>query len=156
MIWGGFCAAHRSSIVFLDSRMNCQEMVQQVYCPSLCPFVKQMEKAPWIRGQHQLLLMEENALIHMAAFRNQWHKQNGILKMEWLANSPDLNPIKNICKSMKSKILKLYQPQNLEELKHAIQSCWSDIHPGILNDYLQSMPRRMQMVIDQHGGPTSY
>ncbi|MBW0568594.1 hypothetical protein O181_108309 [Austropuccinia psidii MF-1] len=77
--------------------------------------------------------MEDNALIHMAAFSNQWRKQNGILKMEWPAHSPDLNPIKNIWKSMKSQISKLYQPQNLEELKHAIQSCWSDIHPGILN-----------------------
>ncbi|MBW0470904.1 hypothetical protein O181_010619 [Austropuccinia psidii MF-1] len=53
--------------------------------------------------------------------------------MEWPEHSPDLNPIENIRKSMKRQILKLYQPQNLEELKHTIQSCWIDIHPGILN-----------------------
>ncbi|MBW0530837.1 hypothetical protein O181_070552 [Austropuccinia psidii MF-1] len=156
MIWGGFCAAHRSSIVFLDGRMNSQEMVRQVYRPALRPFVEQMEQAPWIRGRHRLLLMEDNAPIHTAAVSNQWRERNGILKMEWPAHSPDLNPIENIWKSMKSQISKLYQPQNLEELKHAIRSCWSDIHPGILNDYLRSMPRRMQMVIDQRGGPTSY
>ncbi|MBW0568886.1 hypothetical protein O181_108601 [Austropuccinia psidii MF-1] len=52
MIWGGFCAAHRSSIVFLHSWMNSQEMVRQVYRPALCPFVEQMEQAPWIRGRH--------------------------------------------------------------------------------------------------------
>ncbi|MBW0591853.1 hypothetical protein O181_131568 [Austropuccinia psidii MF-1] len=66
------------------------------------------------------------------------------------------NPIENIWKSMKSQISKLYQPQNLDELKHAIQLSWCNIHPGILNDYLRSMPRRMQMVINQHGGTTSY
>ncbi|MBW0486758.1 hypothetical protein O181_026473 [Austropuccinia psidii MF-1] len=77
--------------------------------------------------------MEDNVPIHMAAFSNQWHKQNGIVKMKWLAHSPDLNPIKNIWKSMKSSISKLYQLQNLEELKHAIQSTWSNIHPGLLN-----------------------
>ncbi|MBW0517573.1 hypothetical protein O181_057288 [Austropuccinia psidii MF-1] len=156
MIWGGFCAAHRSSIVFLDGRMNSQEMVRQVYRPALCPFVEQMEQAPWIRGRHRLLLMEDNAPINTAAVSNQWRERNGILKMEWPAHSPDLNLIENIWKSMKSQISKLYQPQNLEEPKHAIRSCWSDIHPGILNDYLRSMPRRMQMVIDQRGGPTSY
>ncbi|MBW0560951.1 hypothetical protein O181_100666 [Austropuccinia psidii MF-1] len=100
--------------------------------------------------------MEDNAPIHTAAFSNQWRKQKGIFKMQWPAHSPDLNPIKNIWKLMKSQISKFYQPQNLDELKHAIQSCWSDIHPSILNDYLLSMPRTMQIVIDQRGGPTSY
>ncbi|MBW0493403.1 hypothetical protein O181_033118 [Austropuccinia psidii MF-1] len=108
-------------------------MVRQVYRTALCPFVEKIEQEPWIRGRHQLLLMEDNAPIHTAAFSNQWRKQNGILKMEWPAHSPDLNPIKNIWKLMKSQISKLYQPQNLEELKHAIWSCWSNIHPGILN-----------------------
>ncbi|MBW0575066.1 hypothetical protein O181_114781 [Austropuccinia psidii MF-1] len=130
-------------------------MVRQIYCLSLFPFFEKMEQAPWIRGQQRLILMEDNAPIHIAAFSNQWRKRNGIVKMEWLEHSPYLNLIKNIWKSMKSQISKLYQPQNLEELKNTIQSTWSNIHPGILNDYLQSMPRRMQIVIDQHGGPTS-
>ncbi|MBW0509183.1 hypothetical protein O181_048898 [Austropuccinia psidii MF-1] len=77
--------------------------------------------------------MEDNVLIHTAGFSNQWCQQNGILKMEWLAHSPDLNPIENIWKSMKSQISKLYQPQTLDELKDAIWSSWSNIHPGILN-----------------------
>ncbi|MBW0587574.1 hypothetical protein O181_127289 [Austropuccinia psidii MF-1] len=50
MIWGGFCAAYHSTIVFLDGRMNLQEMVRQVYHPALRPFIEQMEQAPWIRG----------------------------------------------------------------------------------------------------------
>ncbi|MBW0585448.1 hypothetical protein O181_125163 [Austropuccinia psidii MF-1] len=153
---GGFCAAHCSTIIFLDGRMNSQEMVQQVYHPTLCPFIEQMAQAPWIRGRHRLLLMEDNAPIHTASFSNQWREQNGILKMDWLAHSPDLNPIKNIWKLMKSQISKLYQPQMLNELKHAIQALWDDLHDGILKNYLQSMPRRMQMVIDQCGGPTLY
>ncbi|MBW0584761.1 hypothetical protein O181_124476 [Austropuccinia psidii MF-1] len=100
--------------------------------------------------------MEDNAPIHTATFSNQWRKRNGILKMDWPAHSPDLNPIENIWKSMKSQIAKLYQPQTLDELKHAIQASWDDLHYSILNDYLRSMPWRMQMVIDQHGGPTLY
>ncbi|MBW0588403.1 hypothetical protein O181_128118 [Austropuccinia psidii MF-1] len=78
MIWGGFCASHRSTIVFLDGHMNSQEMVQQVYHPALRPFIEQIEQAPWIQGPHRLLLMEDNAPIHTAAFSNQWREQNGL------------------------------------------------------------------------------
>ncbi|MBW0583556.1 hypothetical protein O181_123271, partial [Austropuccinia psidii MF-1] len=112
MIWRGFCASHCSTIVFLDGCMNSQEMFLQVYRPSLRPFIKQMEQAPWIQGQHRLLLMEANAPIHTAAFSNQWRERNGILKMDWPAHLPDPNPIENICKSMKSQISKLYQPRH--------------------------------------------
>ncbi|MBW0509352.1 hypothetical protein O181_049067, partial [Austropuccinia psidii MF-1] len=57
-------------------RMNLREMVRQVYRPALRPFIEQMEQAPWIRGRHRLLVMEDNAPIHTAAFSNQWRKRN--------------------------------------------------------------------------------
>ncbi|MBW0551769.1 hypothetical protein O181_091484 [Austropuccinia psidii MF-1] len=90
---------------------------------------------------------QNNKPIHMAVCSNQWRKNNGRVKMEWPTHSPDLNLVGNISKSMKSQISKLYQPQILNELKHTISASWNDIHYGVLNEELQSMPRRMQMVI---------
>ncbi|MBW0486513.1 hypothetical protein O181_026228 [Austropuccinia psidii MF-1] len=74
MIWGAFCGLSRSTITFLNGRMNATELVRQVYQPSLQPFVEHMEKAPWIRGPQCLLLMEDNAPIHTVMWSKQWRE----------------------------------------------------------------------------------
>ncbi|MBW0591868.1 hypothetical protein O181_131583 [Austropuccinia psidii MF-1] len=156
MVWGAFCAAMRVPLVFLNGRMTSTEMVQQVYQPGLLPFIAWMEQAPWIRGRERILLMEDNAPIHTARASTDWRNRHDIQKLDWPAHSPDLNPIKNVWKTMKSQISKLYQPQTVDELQHAINAAWTDFHLNLLNDLLYSMPRRMAMVIEMNGGPTSY
>ncbi|MBW0564843.1 hypothetical protein O181_104558 [Austropuccinia psidii MF-1] len=76
--------------------------------------------------------------------------------MQWPAHSPDLNPIENLWKIMKSDIRKLYQPQTIDESRVAIQSAWDDVPRDTLDDLLLSMQRHMEMVIAQSGGQTSY
>ncbi|MBW0577506.1 hypothetical protein O181_117221 [Austropuccinia psidii MF-1] len=147
MVWGAFCAAMRAPLVFLNRQMTLTEMVQQVYRPGLLLFIAWMEQAPWIRGCHRLLLMEDNAPIH-----TDWRARHEIQKLDWPAHSPDLNPIENVWKTMKSQISKLYQPQTVDELRHAINAAWTDFHVNLL----YSMPRSMAMVIEMNGGPTSY
>ncbi|MBW0550247.1 hypothetical protein O181_089962 [Austropuccinia psidii MF-1] len=156
MVWGGICAADRSRIAFLEGQMTSAQLIRQVYQPVLFPFISQMEQAPWIMGRHRLIVMEDNAPIHTATLSNQWRQQHGIRKMQWPAHSPDLNPIKNVWKIMKSAISKLYQPQTIDELRVAIQSAWDDVPRNTLDDLLLSMRWQMEMVIAQSGGPTSY
>ncbi|MBW0508695.1 hypothetical protein O181_048410 [Austropuccinia psidii MF-1] len=85
-----------------------------------------------------------------------WRNWHNIIKLNWPAHSPDFNPIENGWKAMKSQISKLYQPQTVEELCHAINTAWTDFNVNLLNDLPHSMPRRMAMVIEMNGGPTSY
>ncbi|MBW0483601.1 hypothetical protein O181_023316 [Austropuccinia psidii MF-1] len=107
-------------------------------------------------GRHRLIVMEDNAPIHTTTLSNQWCQQHGIRKMQWPSHSPDLNPIKNMWKIMKSAISKLYQLQTINELWVTIQSAWDDVPHDTLDDLLLSMQQRMEMVIAQSGGPKSY
>ncbi|MBW0566173.1 hypothetical protein O181_105888 [Austropuccinia psidii MF-1] len=116
MLWGAFCAVMQEPLVFLNDQMTLTKMEQQVYQLGLLPFVAWMEQAPRIFGCHRLFLMEDNTPIHMARASTDWQNQHKIQKLYWPAHSPDLNPIKNIWKMMKSQISKLYQPQMVEEL----------------------------------------
>ncbi|MBW0591899.1 hypothetical protein O181_131614 [Austropuccinia psidii MF-1] len=134
--------------------MTLTEMVQQVYRPGLLLFIAWMEQAPWICNCHCLLLMEDNAPIHTAQANIDWKDRHKIQKLDWPAHSPDLNPIKNVWKTMKSQISKLYQPQTVDELRHPINTAWTTFHVNLLNDLLYLMPQCMAMVIEMNGGPT--
>ncbi|MBW0465448.1 hypothetical protein O181_005163 [Austropuccinia psidii MF-1] len=115
-----------------------------------------METAPWIMGFHKLIIMEDNTPIHTENLSNQLFEEHCINKMIWPAHSPDLNPIENIWKKMKSSIFKLYQPQSVQELEFAIQSACEDAPWALLDDLLLLLPHQMEMVIAMNGGPTSY
>ncbi|MBW0577524.1 hypothetical protein O181_117239 [Austropuccinia psidii MF-1] len=140
MLWGAFCAVMQEPLVFLNDQMTLTKMEQQVYQLGLLPIVSWMEQAPWICGFHRLFLMEDNTPIHMAQASTDWKNQHKIQKLYWQAHSPDFNPIKNIWKMIKSQISKLYQPQTVEELQHAINAAWTNFHVNLLNDLLYSMP----------------
>ncbi|MBW0484509.1 hypothetical protein O181_024224 [Austropuccinia psidii MF-1] len=120
MVWGAFCAAMRVRLVFLNGQMTLTEMIKKVYQPGLLPFIAWMEKAPWICFHHRLLLMENKAPIHMAQASTDWQNQHKIQKPDGPADSPNLNPIENIWKTMKNQKSKLYQPQTVDKLQHAI------------------------------------
>ncbi|MBW0567071.1 hypothetical protein O181_106786 [Austropuccinia psidii MF-1] len=107
--------------------MTSTKMVQQVYQPGLLPFIA------CICGCHHLLLMDDNAPIHTAQASTNWRNWHDIIKLNWPAHSPDLNPIENVWKVMKSQISKLYQPQTVEELRHAIDAVWTNFHANLLN-----------------------
>ncbi|MBW0511854.1 hypothetical protein O181_051569 [Austropuccinia psidii MF-1] len=92
-----------------------------------------MEQAPWICGRNRLLLMENNAPIHMAQASTDWQNWHEIQKLYWPAHSPSLISIKNIWKTMNSQISKLYQPQTVEELRHVINAAWTNFHVNLLN-----------------------
>ena len=47
-------------------------------------------------------------------------------------------------------------PQNLEELWAAVNEEWSKMEPSILINLINSMPKRMQLVIKAKGGHIKY
>jgi transposase len=52
--------------------------------------------------------MQDNALIHKAHMVQAWFRNIAIKLVDWPPNSPDLNPIENLWKMLKAKIIKLY------------------------------------------------
>jgi len=51
----------------------------------------------WHHDHHEhLILMEDGAPIHRINAHKFWREQLGLTRLEWLANSLDLNPIKNM------------------------------------------------------------
>ncbi|KAH9442507.1 hypothetical protein Pst134EB_033186 [Puccinia striiformis f. sp. tritici] len=150
-IWGAFYGTSKIPIVFLQKGgTKAVDYIDQVYKGRL------VETLALIDPHHQLILMEDNARSHTAKLTKAFRKDNNINTIEWPPQSPDLNPIENLWKILKTGIQQNYQPKSLDEMKEAIQQAWDDLPEQHLGSLLNSMPNRMRLVVEAGGGPIKY
>jgi transposase len=151
-IWGAFYGTSKIPIFLLESGgTKAVNYINQVYKGRL------VDTLASIDPHRQLLLMEDNAPSHTAKVTKAFRVQNNIRKLEdWPPQSPDLNPIKNLWKIIKTNIQTNYQPKSIPEMKEAIQQAWDNIPAQTLRNLLRSMPSRMEAVIKANGGPINY
>lgn len=82
-------------------------------------------------------------------------RRKGIPLEDWPSQSPDLNPIENLW-SYLDRLLKDRQCKNELELFDTLQEGWNAIPVDYLKALVDSMPRRLNAVIDARGYPTKY
>jgi len=73
----------------------------------------------------------------------------------WPAQSPDLNPIENLWSILDHNV-RDRRPQNKAELFRVLQDGWNALDRDLLRRLVDSMPRRIQAVLDNNGWPTKY
>ena len=77
--------------------------------------------------------------------------------MEWPAQSPDLNPIENLWSIVKRR-LGTYEraPTSLGEIWESVAREWQNIPREVLQNLVESMPKRMKNVLKNKGLWTKY
>jgi len=114
--------------------------------------------------QPGLFFMQDNAPIHMANSVRKWFEDIGIPLEDHPPYSPDLNPIEHLWWHLKNKALQLHPElqdlgvgeQALQALERALIEAWEAIPDSIFEACLNSMPKRVQAVIDADGWHTKY
>ncbi|MBW0475306.1 hypothetical protein O181_015021 [Austropuccinia psidii MF-1] len=150
---GAFIGSTKGPLVFLDGTQTATTFIQQVYKPHLRPFYNFMVNTPYIRTCDCIAMMEDGTPIHTTQISNEWRATNQIDKFPWPAHSPDLNPIKNVWKVMKTRVTKHHQPCTMDKLHAAIQSSWDDLSPAFFEKLLLGMHNQMEAVVECNGGP---
>lgn len=148
MTWGSMSAAGVGPLCFIKSSINAA-----VYQEILEHFM--LASVDQLYGDEDFIFQQDLAPAHTAKTTKSWFNNHGITVLDWPANSPDLNPIENLWGIAKRK-LNGKRPNNKEELKAAIEACWSSITPEICHKMVASMPRRIKAVIRAKGAPTKY
>jgi DDE superfamily endonuclease len=92
----------------------------------------------------QKILMEDGASQHTA---KQHHESNGVHKMIWPANSPDLNPIENIWRLLKHNVDKRF-PHTNSEVRRCAEEEWARLQSADFVKYIGNMRERCQAVIN--------
>lgn len=109
--------------------------------------------------------MQDGAPIHTAHRVSNWIQTHGITTVSWPPYSPDLNPIKHVWKKLKELVYIrhpdiLSLPKDTEATKEAIfeaiKEAWEAIPDEFFKALVDSMPRRVQAVIDANGWQTKY
>ena len=106
---------------------------------------------------HRSIVVQDNARVHMAKHTQDAFRESDIHTMRWPANSPDLNPIENVWAILKSRINKRRpRPLTKQEMSDAISEEWEILQPEDYQAAVDSMPRRVQQVIEAAGSPIRY
>ena len=71
------------------------------------------------------ILMDDNARAHRARITDHYLEQATIVRMEWPARSPDLNPIEHAWDMLQTAVSsRPLQPASVQELRQAVLEEW--------------------------------
>ncbi|GFW53735.1 transposable element Tcb2 transposase [Trichonephila clavipes] len=85
--------------------------------------------------------MDDNCRRHRANLVEDFLFEEGIVRMEWLVCSPDMNPIKHVWDALGRQVAdRKPPPQTLQELERALLEEWDRIPSLLINSLIDSMP----------------
>ena len=104
----------------------------------------------------ELVLMDDNSLPHHAYLVNEFLHDN-IVRLEWPACSPDMNPIEHAWDALKRAVFGRDDPSTtLRDLRRIAIEELDNLHQQNLDELVDSMPRRIQARINARGHATGY
>jgi transposase len=115
-----------------------------------------------------MTLQHDNGPTYRARIVQNWLRiycrLEGIFMVDWPACSPDLNPIENLWKLLKERICKRYPElalmpvtgEAIAALIEAAQEVWNHLEPEVLENLINSMPKRLAALHQAQGYYTKY
>jgi transposase len=106
-------------------------------------------------GHEEWWLLHDGSPVFRSSTVQTWIFNKQINVLDWPPYSPDLNPIENLWPRVHALMDRL-MPTTDEQVADAFVECWPELSLDIFTDFAQSMPARIQAVIDANGDATKY
>ncbi|GFV65866.1 transposable element Tcb2 transposase [Trichonephila clavipes] len=92
--------------------------------------------------------MDDNCRPHRANLVEDFLFEEGIVRMEWPACSPDMNPIEHVWDALGRRVAGFQPPpQTIQELERALLEEWDRIPQLVINSLIDSMPQRCSTLL---------
>lgn len=149
-VWGCFSKQGFGKLFMFTDNLNAAKLIK-IYQNALLPSAEQWFK----RKNIYWILQEDNDPKHRSRLCSSWKQENDVDVLDWPSQSPDANPIENVWGLMKFKIRgkKIW---TVKQLFAQIRQVWRSLSPEYAAKLVESMPRRLQAIIDNGGDWTSY
>lgn len=148
MVWGSMASNGVGNLEFIDVKMNAE-----VYVDILNRNMK--SSAQKLGLGRRYIFQQDNDPKHTSKKAQLFFKKSKVNVMEWPPQSPDLNPIEHLWGTLKRAVYSS-PSSSINQLKVKVQEEWDLIDPGVTEALVNSMPRRLQAVIEANGGSTKY
>ena len=120
MVWGAIWHDGKSKLVVCEGRINSAKYIE-ILKEGLLPI---FASAHVDKNHH--LFMEDGAPCHSAKTTQAWYQENGIQKLWWPSQSPDMNPIEHIWHILNLAIRKRTLKAANKEVLQYIQEEWEE------------------------------
>ncbi|KAL4500816.1 hypothetical protein ABPG72_020050 [Tetrahymena utriculariae] len=147
--WAGICAEGITDLHLFEGTLD-----GEYYCTILEKTL--IPSCQFLFGKTKWVLVQDNDPKHTCNKVEVFCKANKInILRDWPSSSPDINPIENIWGWIKNK-LKQQHITTKEQLLQQIDILWQEIPLDFILHAIQSMPNRLQQVINQNGSHINY
>ena len=92
---------------------------------------------------------------HTSKVLAKWLKERKVKVLEWLSQSPDLNPVENVWAELK-KLVRARRPTNLTQLPRLCQEEWAKIPPTYCRKLVERYLTCLTEVKQFKGNATKY
>ena len=105
---------------------------------------------------NSFILQEDNCGQLRALSIRAYLQDKGVNRMNWPPQSPDLNPIENVCGLLKNKLRRLPRHPSQEELLEVFSKLWKELPQSYFTHLSHTMVNRVRPVMRAEGRSTKY
>jgi transposase len=153
-VWSCYCGDEMGPLVIIEKggRMTAKRYLKTLKTHFI-PFYRRMVR----KYGPDVVMQEDNAPWHTAKLVRAYLDKQKVKRLQWPAQSPDLLPIENLWKQIKSIIRKRrHRVRNVGMMETALAEIWPTISKDALLKLNASMPNRLNACIKNKGGSTKY
>ena len=94
------------------------------------------------------LFQHDNIPVHKARSIHKWFVEIGVEELDWLAQSPDLNPIEYLWPAQ--------SPTSVTDFTNALVAEWKQVPAAMFQHLVESLPRKVEADRAAKGGASPY
>jgi transposase len=151
MVWGCFTSHGTGNLCRIEGGLD-GELYRRILAEDFMETLSDLGL-----GVEDVIFQHDNDPKHTANLTKDWLSDNGVVVLDWPAQSPDLNPIEHLWNEAERRLRHLpTRATGKEDLWDKLQDVWNGIEADVCLNLIESMPERVNDVIKAKGGYTRW